>query len=144
MDLCVDGRKVNLPDTVLYKGMMLSGVPNFNFVFGYTNNSWTLRADLINRYVIRLLDFMDSRGYDTATPTPPAGEPADRPFLDLTSGYITRSLDELPRQGRRAPWRMHHNYLKDSLHMRRSPIEGDGMSFGRRMLTGSPREAARR
>jgi cation diffusion facilitator CzcD-associated flavoprotein CzcO len=137
LELSLDGVKVSLPDTVLYKGMMLSGVPNFNFVFGYTNNSWTLRADLINRYVIRLLDFMDSRGYDSATPTAPHDEPADRPFLDLTSGYVQRSVDELPRQGRHAPWRMHHNYLKDALHMRRSPVEGDGMSFGRRTLTGS-------
>ena len=79
MDISIDGAKVNLPDTVLYKGMMLSGVPNFNFVFGYTNNSWTLRADLVNRYVIRLLDYLDSRGYDQATPTAPANEPADMP-----------------------------------------------------------------
>ena len=137
LEISLDGVKVNLPDTVLYKGMMLSGVPNFNFVFGYTNNSWTLRADLINRYVIRLLDFMDGRGYDSATPTAPANEPADRPFLDLTSGYVQRSLDDLPRQGRRAPWRMQHNYLKDALHMRRSPLEGDGMTFARRTLRSS-------
>ncbi len=136
MDICLDGTKVNLRDTVLYKGMMLSGVPNFNFVFGYTNNSWTLRADLISRYVIRLLDFMDSRGYLTATPTAPHNEPADRPFLDLTSGYVRRSLDELPRQGSRAPWRMHDNYVTDALHMRRSPVEGDGMVFGRRVAAG--------
>jgi cation diffusion facilitator CzcD-associated flavoprotein CzcO len=128
--LRVDGKDVSLPETVLYKGMMLSGVPNFNFVFGYTNNSWTLRADLINRYVVRLLDFMDGRGYDTATPSAPANEPADRPFLDLTSGYVQRSVEQLPRQGRRAPWRMHHNYLKDAVHMRRS-VEDEGMTFAR-------------
>jgi monooxygenase len=129
--LSVDGARVEVSKTVLYKGMMLSGLPNFNFVFGYTNNSWTLRADLVNRYVIRLLDFMDSRGYDWATPTAPVGEPADMPFLDLTSGYVQRSLGELPRQGRRAPWRMHHNYLKDSFVMRRSAVNDEGMTFGR-------------
>jgi cation diffusion facilitator CzcD-associated flavoprotein CzcO len=128
--LRVDGKDVSLPKTVLYKGMMLSGVPNFNFVFGYTNNSWTLRADLINRYVVRMLDFMDSRGYDTATPTAPANEIADRPFLDLASGYVQRAVEDLPRQGRRAPWRMHHNYLKDSVHMRRT-VEDEGMTFAR-------------
>jgi monooxygenase len=137
LELSLDGVKVELPETVLYKGMMLSGVPNFNFVFGYTNNSWTLRADLINRYVIRLLDFMEGHGYDTATPTAPENEPGDRPFLDLTSGYVQRSLADLPRQGRRAPWRMHHNYLKDSLHMRRSAVAGDGVTFGRRAVTSS-------
>ncbi len=131
MQLSVDGGTVELPKTVLYKGMMLSGVPNFNFVFGYTNNSWTLRADLVNRYVIRLLDFMDRRGYDRATPIAPADEPADLPFLDLTSGYVQRSVDELPHQGRRAPWRMHHNYLKDFLTMRRSAVDDEGMTFGR-------------
>jgi monooxygenase len=129
--LRIDGAGVELPKTVLYKGMMLSGVPNFNFVFGYTNNSWTLRADLVNRYVIRLLDFMGSRGYDRAIPTAPANEPADMPFLDLTSGYVQRSLGDLPRQGRRAPWRMHHNYLKDSFVMRRSALHDEGMTFGR-------------
>ncbi len=136
MSLSVDGSTIWLPDTVLYKGMMLSGVPNFNFVFGYTNNSWTLRADLVNRYVIRLLDFMDSRGYDRAIPQAPVNEPADMPFLDLSSGYVQRSLGELPRQGRRAPWRMHHNYLTDSLHMRRSPVQDEGMTFGRRSARG--------
>ncbi len=131
MQLRVDGDAVELPKTVLYKGMMLSGVPNFNFVFGYTNNSWTLRADLVNRYVIRLLDHMESHGYERAVASPPAGEPADMPFLDLSSGYVKRGLDELPRQGRRAPWRMHHNYLKDSYVMRRSAVDDAGMTFGR-------------
>jgi monooxygenase len=131
ISLTVDGAKIELPKTVLYKGMMLTGVPNFNFVFGYTNNSWTLRADLVNRYVLRLLDFMQSQGYDRATPKPPTSEPADRPFLDLSSGYVQRSLGELPRQGRRAPWRMHHNYLTDFFHMRRSPLEDEGMTFAR-------------
>jgi monooxygenase len=125
----VDGAEVELPDTVLYKGMMLTGVPNFNFVFGYTNNSWTLRADLVNRYVVRLLDFMDAHAYDRATPKPPTDAPADLPFLDLSSGYVQRSLGQLPRQGRRAPWRMHHNYVTDALHMRRSPLEDEGMTF---------------
>ncbi|HEX4016874.1 MAG TPA: NAD(P)/FAD-dependent oxidoreductase [Frankiaceae bacterium] len=131
IQLRVDGNDVELPKTVLYKGMMLSGVPNFNFVFGYTNNSWTLRADLVNRYVIRLLAFMDRSGYDRAIPAAPADEPADEPFLDLTSGYVQRGLGDLPRQGRRAPWRMHHNYLRDSYLMRRSPLEDEGMTFWR-------------
>ncbi len=131
MSLAVDGVKVNLPDTVLYKGMMLSGVPNFNFVFGYTNNSWTLRADLVSRYVLRLLALMDARGYEVAMPTAPTDAPADQPYLDLSSGYVQRGLDELPRQGRRAPWRMHHNYVRDSFIMRRSALDGEGMTFAR-------------
>ncbi len=139
IELRMDGVPVDVPKTVLYKGMMLTGVPNFNFVFGYTNNSWTLRADLVNRYVIRLLDHMDAAGYDTAIAKPPADEPADRPFLDLTAGYVQRSLDQLPRQGRRAPWRMHHNYLKDSFVMRRSAVDDEAMAFSSRAMrsTGS-------
>ncbi len=129
--LSVDGAPVVLPDTVCYKGMMLSGVPNFNMVIGYTNNSWTLKADLVSRYVIRLLNHMQARGYDRVIPVPPAGELADQPLLDLTSGYIQRSLADLPRQGRRAPWRLYQNYLRDMVLMRYGRLADEGIRFSR-------------
>ncbi|MFP5345919.1 MAG: flavin-containing monooxygenase [Actinomycetes bacterium] len=132
MRLSVDGEPVDLAKTVSYKGMMLSGVPNLNMVVGYTNASWTLKADLVSRYVTRLLTYMDRHGFRTAVPQPPRDEPADRPFLDLRSGYILRSLDGLPRQGRRAPWRLHQNYLRDVLMMRHGRLQDEGIVFGRR------------
>jgi monooxygenase len=129
MTLTVDGERVDLADRVSYKGMMITGVPNLAMIFGYTNASWTLKADLINRYVCRLLNHMDVRGYVSATPVPPPDGGA-APFVDLTSGYIQRSLDRLPRQGARAPWKVHQNYFLDRLLMRR-PVEDEGMTFQR-------------
>jgi monooxygenase len=131
MSLTVDGAPVELPNTVSYKGMMLSGVPNFSMVIGYTNASWTLKADLINGYVCRLINHLDEHGYVSATPVAPP-EGADLPFLDLASGYVQRSLAELPKQGARTPWRLHQNYLRDVRLMRRGPLDDEGMTFQRR------------
>lgn len=128
MTLSLDGAQVDVSGTVSYKGMMLSGVPNYSMVIGYTNASWTLKADLVNRYVCRLLRHMDERGLVVATPlAPPEG--ADLPFLDLASGYVQRSLAQLPKQGRRTPWRLHQNYIRDVWMMRRGPLEDEGIRF---------------
>jgi cation diffusion facilitator CzcD-associated flavoprotein CzcO len=130
MELIVDGAKVSLPDTMAYKGMMLSGVPNFSYVIGYTNASWTLKADLVSEYVCRLLAHMRDRGYDTVVPERDP-EVAEEPFMDFASGYVQRSLHELPKQGSRAPWRLRMNYLRDVLTIRRGPIEDDALRFSR-------------
>jgi hypothetical protein len=130
MSLSLDGEPVDLSETVSYKGMMISGVPNVTMVIGYTNASWTLKADLVSRYVCRLLDHLDTGGYASATPVAPP-EGADLPFLDLASGYVQRSLAELPKQGSRPPWRLHQNYLRDVRMMRRGPLEDEGMTFQR-------------
>ncbi|HET8914344.1 MAG TPA: FAD-containing monooxygenase EthA, partial [Propionibacteriaceae bacterium] len=127
MELEVDGRAVELSKTVSYKGMMLSGVPNFAWTIGYTNASWTLKADLVAEYVCRLLKHMDANGQAAVTPDA-AGATAANPFLDLASGYVTRSLAELPKQGDQAPWRLHQNYVKDVRLLRRGPID-DGVVF---------------
>jgi monooxygenase len=129
MSLAVDGEKVDLSERVSYKGMMFTGVPNISMVFGYTNASWTLKADLINRHVCRLLNHMAAHGYVSATPVPPA-DGGVAPFVDLTSGYIQRSLDRLPKQGSRAPWKVHQNYFLDRLMMRRA-VDDEGISFQR-------------
>jgi cation diffusion facilitator CzcD-associated flavoprotein CzcO len=130
MTLTVDGEKVDLATRFSYKGMMFSGVPNLAMVFGYTNASWTLRADLINRYTCRLLRHMDEQGFVSATPVPPA-DGRSAPFVDLTSGYIQRALHELPRQGARSPWRVYQNYLLDRRLMRRGHLADEGMTFQR-------------
>jgi monooxygenase len=134
MSLCRDGKPVDLSDTVSYKGMMISGVPNFSMVIGYTNASWTLKADLVNRYVCRLLNHMAAEGYVAATPVAPP-EGADQPFLDLASGYVQRSLAQLPKQGRRKPWRLHQNYIRDVGLLRRGPLEDEGMTFQKSVPT---------
>ncbi len=132
LSLAVAGTPVDLTETVSYKGMMLSGVPNFTMVIGYTNAYWTLKADLVSRYVCRLIHHLDAGGFASATPVAPP-EGADRPFLDLSSGYVQRSLAALPRQGRRTPWRLHQNYVRDVRLMRRGPLEDEGMTFQRRV-----------
>ncbi|MFT7836995.1 NAD(P)/FAD-dependent oxidoreductase [Saccharothrix sp. BKS2] len=116
--LAVDGRQVVLRDTAAYRGMMLGDVPNLVYTIGYTNASWTLKVDLVAKYFLRLLRHMDAHGYDVATPTYTDPEPAREPFLDFPAGYVLRALDELPRQGGRAPWRSAMNYLVDSVALR--------------------------
>jgi monooxygenase len=134
MTLAVDGEQVDLSTRVSYKGMMISGVPNLAMVIGYTNASWTLKADLVNRYVCRLLRHLDEHGYASATPVEPP-EGADEPFLDLAAGYVQRSLAQLPRQGSRKPWKLHQNYVRDVGLMRRGPLEDEGMTFQPRAAT---------
>ena len=130
MALTVDGAPVELGDSLANKGMMLSGVPNFALTIGYTNASWTLKADLVARYVCRLLNHLAARGYTSATPHPPAGTEATVPLVDLKSGYVLRSIDKLPKQGAAAPWRLYQNYPRDVLLMRYGPVDDD-MSFDR-------------
>jgi monooxygenase len=138
--LAVDGQDVDLPGTLAYKGMMLSGVPNFALTIGYTNASWTLKADLVARYVCRLLRYLDVSGYQTVTPVAP--EVGDRaklaPLVDLKSGYVLRSIGLLPRQGPAAPWRLYQNYVRDVRLMRRGRLD-DGVRFGHAGAAAVPR-----
>jgi monooxygenase len=127
--LSVDGTPVEPSTTTAYRGVMLSGVPNFAYCIGYTNASWTLRADLSSRYVGRLLSFMDKNGYASATPIVPPGGPR-RPLFDLTSGYVQRSLDMFPVQGTADPWTVRQNYLLDKFSTPRADLRRD-MKFTR-------------
>ncbi|MBM7084618.1 flavin-containing monooxygenase [Micromonospora humidisoli] len=130
MTLSVDGVDVDLGATVAYKGMMLSGVPNFALTIGYTNASWTLKADLVATYVCRLLRHLDATGQQVVTPVePPDGDLS--PLIDLRSGYVLRSVDTLPRQGARAPWRLYQNYLRDVVLMKHGRLVDEGVRFSR-------------
>ncbi len=131
MTLAVDGSEVAMSETVGYKGMMFSGVPNAAVTLGYTNASWTLKGDLCAEYVCRLLNHMDANGYRVVTPRGPDPSEPTHPFLDLASGYVLRSLDQLPKQGDRTPWRLHQNYARDILMLRRGPLEDDAIAFSR-------------
>ncbi|MFB6893804.1 flavin-containing monooxygenase [Kitasatospora sp. NPDC056327] len=111
--LTVDGREVRPADTVAYKGMMLSGVPNFAFAIGYTNSSWTLKVGLLCEHFCRLLAHLDAHGYDTCRPEPADPGMPTRPFLDFGAGYVRRAVDALPRQGDRRPWLSPVDYHDD-------------------------------
>ncbi|MGZ5368113.1 MAG: flavin-containing monooxygenase [Aeromicrobium sp.] len=123
--LTVDGTDVSAPDKFIYKGLMLSDVPNLAICIGYTNASWTLRADLSSQYVCRLINHMDEHGY--AQCAPHVRDPAmdTRPVLNLESGYIMRAENELPKQGTEAPWFLRQNYVLDVMSTRFGDIEDD-------------------
>jgi cation diffusion facilitator CzcD-associated flavoprotein CzcO len=136
VDIEVDGEPVTIPDRMVYKGMMLSGVPNFAFAFGYTNASWTLKADLTCKYVVRLLQHMDANGYRQAVAHNRDESVSSLPFIDLTSGYVQRSIEHFPQQGSRKPWRLYQNYALDVLALKFGSVSDDVIEFS------SPRAAA--
>ncbi len=128
IELVVDGQPVEVGRTMAYKAMMLSGVPNFVFTIGYTNASWTLKADLISAYVVRLLRHLDGIGARSAVPVPDA-DIEEQPIMEFTSGYVQRALDKLPKQGHREPWRLRQNYLVDLRTIKRAPIDDGVLAF---------------
>jgi hypothetical protein len=114
-----------------YKGMMLSGVPNMAIAFGYTNASWTLKADLTCEYVCRLLNHMDAQGYVECRPRERDPAMPEEPFIDFSSSYVLRSIDKFPKQGARAPWRLYQNYALDIFSLRFGPLTDEGIEFSR-------------
>jgi cation diffusion facilitator CzcD-associated flavoprotein CzcO len=128
VELFVDGNRQDLAKTLTYKAIMFGGIPNLAFIFGYTNASWTLKADLAADYVCRLINHMDRKGYGAATPVAgPDVKPV--PFLDFTSGYVRRALDTLPKQGDRKPWRLNQNYALDTLALKLGRVEDGTLRF---------------
>ena len=128
ISLTVDGEPVHLADTVAYKSMMLSGVPNFAFVFGYTNSSWTLKVGPLCEHFCRLLAHMDAHGYDTCHPKADPGMET-RPLLDLSAGYVQRAVADLPRQGDRGPWQMVMDFRRDVEVLRNGPVTDNTLTF---------------
>ncbi|WP_102144919.1 flavin-containing monooxygenase [Mycobacterium hubeiense] len=124
-----NGVPIELNETMAYKGMMLSGMPNMAFTIGYTNASWTLKADLVSEFVCRVLNYMDDNGFDTVVPEHPGDAVDERPLMDFTPGYVLRALDRLPKQGSRAPWRLKQNYLLDLRLIRNGKVDDESLSF---------------
>jgi len=129
IELSVDGRAVSIPDAMVYRGMMLSDVPNFAFVVGYTNASWTLKADLVSRYVCRLLAYMDEHGHAACTPVNDDPTVTERPLLDFSAGYVQRSLELFPKSGSKAPWCLGASYPQDLVTLRRSRLDDGVLRF---------------
>ncbi len=129
VQLSVDGKAVDAAQALQYKGLMLSDVPNFAATFGYTNASWTLKADLSAEYVCRLLNYMRKRGHAQCMPHNDDPTLATLPWMDFSSGYLQRSLDQFPKQGTRDPWRLHQNYLRDIRLLRFGRIDDGTLRF---------------
>jgi monooxygenase len=131
MAISVDGRAVNVADGLSYKGMMFAGVPNMAVSFGYINASWTLRSDLIAYYVGRILNHMKASGTVVATPVPGADVTAERTMMDLSSGYVQRGANALPKSGSRAPWKVTANYALDTMELRFGKVDDGELIFSK-------------
>ena len=138
----VDGAPVDLSKTFNYKGMMYSDVPNLASSFGYTNASWTLKADLTCAYVCRLLNTMRKRGLRQVTPRIGDDVLTPEPFLSFTSGYVTRAMERFPKQGSKKPWKVHQNYARDVVALRFGSVD-DAMEFSNPVPRDQSAEAAR-
>ncbi len=141
MQLLVDGVTATPSRAMTYKGMMYSEIPNLASAFGYTNASWTLKADLTAEYVCRLLNYMDARGYDYCTPRRRDPSITEEPAITFTSGYIQRASDILPKQGSKKPWKLHQNYALDLLNLRFARVDDGTMEFTRIKQKGRAVEA---
>ncbi|MDT5391772.1 MAG: monooxygenase, partial [Mycobacterium sp.] len=124
-----NGEPVDLTQSMSYKGMMLSGMPNMAFTIGYTNASWTLKADLVSEYVCRILNYMDAGGFDTVVPEHPGDSVDERPLMDFTPGYVLRALDSLPKAGSKAPWKLKQNYFLDVRMIRQGKVDDEALHF---------------
>ena len=129
LQLSIDGEPVELAKALTYKGMMYQDVPNLAFSFGYTNASWTLKADLTCEYVCRLLNRMKRLGAHQMTPRLTDASIVAEPWLDFSSGYVQRSLAKFPKQGSKAPWKLHQNYARDLVALRYGKIDDGAMTF---------------
>jgi cation diffusion facilitator CzcD-associated flavoprotein CzcO len=127
--LSVDGEAVDPASRLVYKGMMLEGVPNLAFAIGYTNASWTLKCDLTCAYAARLLNHMRRTGDRQCTPVNRDPSVTAEPLLGLASGYIQRAADRMPKQGSRFPWRVYQSYLRDYRAMRLRGVEDEAMEL---------------
>ncbi|QZA07682.1 NAD(P)/FAD-dependent oxidoreductase [Mycolicibacter heraklionensis] len=126
-----NGQPIELPKTMTYKGLMFSGVPNAAVSFGYTNASWTLKADLVSEFVCRVLNYMDEHGFDRVEAQHPGDAVEERPFMDFSPGYFRRAMDTLPRSGSEAPWRLKQNYLLDLRLIRYGKVDEKSLQFSK-------------
>jgi cation diffusion facilitator CzcD-associated flavoprotein CzcO len=133
VQLIVDGTPIHPGREFIYKGTMLSNIPNFAFCIGYTNAAWTLRADLASTYVCRVLNHMDQHGYRACKPACDTASLEAKPLLGLTSGYVMRAAADLPKSSTSAPWLIRQNYVRDMLTMKLARLEDGILRFSKAM-----------
>ncbi|KAF0810153.1 monooxygenase flavin-binding family protein [Alcanivorax sp. S71-1-4] len=127
-EINVDGKPFEINQSTAYKALMLSDLPNAAMIFGYTNASWTLKADISCEYICRLLKHMDNTGTRICVPRVPA-DMAEQPFMDMQSGYIQRAVNKFPKQGDKAPWKLKQNYAFDLAMLRYSKVDDGSVEF---------------
>jgi cation diffusion facilitator CzcD-associated flavoprotein CzcO len=131
IELSVDGKRVVPSETMAYKGIMFSGVPNMAVSIGYTNASWTLKCDLTCDYVCRLINYMDAHGYRQCCPRKTDPSVLEEPLMDFSSGYVQRSIGQFPRQGSKKPWKLYQNYVLDRMTLKHGKLADGSLEFTR-------------
>jgi cation diffusion facilitator CzcD-associated flavoprotein CzcO len=129
--ISVDGATVDPAKALSYKGLMLSDVPNSAVCTGYSNASWTLRADLSSMFVCRLLTYMDRHRYRQCTPHHEGPTGDTQPLFGLKAGYVKRGVDQFPKQGAKAPWVLRQNYLFDLMSLHYGAVDDGALVFSR-------------
>jgi len=132
IQIAVDGTPIRFAETMNFKGVMFSDVPNLFGAFGYTNASWTLKCDLTSAYVARLINYMARYGYAACAPRRRDASVIPEPLIDFSSGYIQRAADQLPRQGSKKPWRLYQNFVRDLISLKYGAINDAALEFSRR------------
>ncbi|MFC4293483.1 flavin-containing monooxygenase [Novosphingobium tardum] len=141
--ISVDGEEVRFNERYYYRNAMFSNVPNFAVVFGYLNASWTLRTDIVAQYVCRVIAHMDKVGAEIATPVMANdAKIEDDNIFDFSSGYIQRSIHELPKSAKNLPWRLNQEYVRDKKDMRSAPIDDGILTFSKAHAVARPAAAA--
>lgn len=125
----VNGEKIDTSQVHSYKGVMFSNIPNFAFAVGYTNASWTLKCDLNCQFVTRLLNYMDKKGKTKVVPVFDSNKYDSEPLLDFDAGYVKRAEAFLPKQGSQRPWKVHQNYIKDTISLKLEKINNENLEF---------------
>ncbi|MEK5757985.1 NAD(P)/FAD-dependent oxidoreductase [Acinetobacter variabilis] len=126
----MNGKPLDTSKHMLYQGVMVSDVPNMALIIGYINASWTLKVDIAAEYICRLLNYMDQHGYDEVIPEGDATELLEDTVMgSLTSGYIARAADVMPKQGKHAPWKVSNNYLADRKELKTASFEDGVLKF---------------
>jgi monooxygenase len=132
IELTVDGRAINPAKILNYKGTMYGGIPNLASTFGYTNASWTLKSELTCDYICRVLNHMDKSGYQVCVPQNDDPTLKEEPWLNLSSGYISRVSDKLPKQGSKTPWKLHQNYVRDIISLKFGSVDDGVLKYSNR------------
>ena len=125
----IDEEQINFAQTTQYKGVMLSGIPNFFVASGYTNASWTLKCDLTSQYFCRLVNYCLKKGHKVCVPKDIKNSEKKVMQVGLESGYILRSIEEFPREGLNSPWKLRQNYFLDLFELKLSRLRNKNISF---------------
>lgn len=126
----IDGKPIDTSKHMLYKGIMVSDVPNMAMIIGYINASWTLKVDIAADYICRLINYMDKNGYDQVIAQGDQTELMEDTVMgSLSSGYIARAADVMPKQGKHAPWNVTNNYLADRKILKHARFDDNVLKF---------------